>query len=100
MPGLVNGRLVTSLCRVLLMSSTTECKAILQVINKLSYDSVWHDDQPLTNAILDARISLAKAITSEMGLYSIYLTDMLEEIAAIGNEKEQNEEKRQADAVV
>jgi hypothetical protein len=35
-----------------------------------------------------------------MGLYSIYLTDMLEEIAAIGDEKQQNEEKKQADTVV
>lgn len=98
--GIVNARVVSGLGSLVLMSTMSESRGIFESINKVCYDAVWHDDQILIDTVLDLRVKLSKFITKDMGFFMIYLTDLLDSISAIGNEKEKNEEKRQADAVV
>lgn len=49
--GVVNAKVVSGLGTLALMSSTTECKAIFLTMNKLSYDSVWHDDHIIMDTV-------------------------------------------------
>ncbi|CAZ86484.1 unnamed protein product [Tuber melanosporum] len=95
----VNAKILTGLASLALKSSPTDFKSVLQVYNKMGTDAVWQDDVGIIRAIFDARMTLAASLMRESQLYDIYLNDMLEFFAAIGDSREP-EGKKQTDTLL
>lgn len=119
----VNAKILIGLSSLALKSSSMDFKSVLQVYNKMGTDATLQDDHCISRAvrailfftsprapvsfgrsadgaqISDARLALATSLTRESHLYDIYLNDILECIAAIGDTQEP-EGKRQVDTVV
>ncbi|KAI5779511.1 hypothetical protein EDC01DRAFT_303291 [Geopyxis carbonaria] len=98
--GPVNAKILTALATLAPISNSTDFKSILEEFNKASSESVWHDDQAMIDSIMEARIYMSKSITRDSLLYDMYLANILEVVGSVGDDREQDEEKKQVDAVL
>lgn len=99
-PLAVNSRILKALGSLAPFANESDFVAINELVDKMGRDALWHDDQALIGAVKETRCAMAKSITRDSRLYEKYLADMLASVAAIGDEKESDQEKKQVDTVV
>jgi len=114
----VSAKILGGLASLVPIASRADYKSISEALVKSTADAVLSDDHTLLDAVsvneshlicwsidvvpqaLEARCFLAESITTESQLYELFLTDVLHSVAAIGDEREKDTEKKRVDATV
>ncbi|KAL7274544.1 Phosphatidylinositol 4-kinase stt4 [Rhizina undulata] len=86
--GSVTARILTGAYQLSFIAASSDFKALLQTYNKTSIEAAWSNDENIANAILEARVAIAKKVARDSPLYDIYLGDILEAIVFVGEPQE------------